>query len=694
MAADDEDVLEEDTAPALAGKGVPSGIALLNGEIEILTEKRLPHLDRGPVLAFAARSKGSGTEAFFALICENSLVPRSAMTEKYASIMSTGLIKLVSSGVVFWPPARAERFVLVYQNTMGKPLSKHLEESEGGLGWKQEKAIKSFIRPMVGILLDLHDTDMPHGSINMGNIFEGVSEEGAGSLILGDCLAVPPSYLQPRVFETIERAMIDPIGKGRGSLEDDIYAFGVCLAMVMRHRDPLVGLDDEEVLRQKIDLGSYTALTSKDRITGPILELMRGLLYDDRAQRWTIQEIQAWLDGNRFNTRQGGKRQKASRPIVFNGNEYFRTPLLAMDFEKNQAEAMQMIEGGELEQWVGRSLEDNAAKARLEQALDQGQLGARSAGYLDRLLSRVSVAIDPNAPVRFKGVNVHPEGFPYALAHTYILKRDIVPYIEIINYQLVMFWLATQKETKIDVGNIVSRFDSCRAFLRQNTMGYGIERCIYFLCPECPCLSEKLEGYYVRSPEDMMRALEVVSVSPKRPALFVDRHIAAFLSVKDRRDIDSYLSDLNAAEYHRKLMANIKIVATIQKRSRMEPFPGIAHWIADILDPAYERYHSRDLRAEVRKRVEKAKKAGDLGRIVAILDDYEEKKQDFSDFIKAMKEYTDLGAEEHELRIRLEKPHIFGKETGQEVAAIISGFLAGIIILAFAFAHFSKAGIF
>ena len=246
----------------------------------------------------------------------------------------------------------------------------------------------------------------------------------------------------------------------------------------------------------------------------------------------------------------------------------------------------------------------------------------------------------------------------------------------------------------MDVGNLITKFDSCRAFLRQNTMGYGIERCLYFLCPECQCISERLEGYYVRSPEDFMFALEGISDHPKRPELFIDRHIAAFLSIKDRRNIDPFFVELNAPEYYKKVLGNLKTVATIQKRSRMDKFPGIAHWVADILPPVYERYHDRELRAELRKRVDKLKKTGDLTKIIMLLDDNDMKQNDFLSFKKAMDEYRDITAEHDELKQKMEKPEVFGKETGQEVAAIVSGFLAGIIILIFAFMHFSDAGVF
>lgn len=664
-----------------------STIAVLSDEIEILAEKRLPHLDRGPSLAYAARPKGESGEIYFALVCENHLVPRSTVAPKFAGIMSPGLVRLVGSGVVHWPPAQGQRYVFIYENAFGKQLMK--STTRAGLGWKHDNVMKGFIKPMINVLLDMRDADLVHGCINPTNIFEGGSDEGIDRVVLGECLATPPALLQPLVFEPVERAQADPIAKGPGTQEDDIYAFGVTLTMILRTRDPLAGMTDEEIIRQKIELGSYAALTGKDRYTGAILELLRGLLYDDRAQRWTLDEIEAWLEGQRLSPKQSSKKSKASRPVYFNNERYHRPILLAMDLEVNQSEAVQMIDGGMLEQWISRSLEDNLTKTRYEQAIETAQEGGRGPGYWDRLLSRVSIALDPEAPIRFKGMKVHPEGFPYALAEAYILKRDLMPFVEIINQQLVMFWISAQQEVKVDVGNLITKFDSCRAFLRQNTLGYGMERCLYFLNPECQCISDRLQGYYVRNPEDMMFAFEDMADQPKRPDLFIDRHIAAFLSVKDRRMIDPFLQELNADEYYKKVLANIKIMATIQKRSRMQPFPGIAAWIADILEPVYERFHDRELRESLRQRVAKLKVTGDLVKIVTLLDDPELKQRDFLEFKKAMEEHRELSGEDAELKHKMDKPETFGRETGQEVAAIVSGLLAAIIILTFAFMHFS-----
>ena len=667
------------------------GLAILDNQIEILPHKPMSHLDRGAVCAYTARGRSDpGKDGFFAMVCENNLVPRYRQAAFFAGILNPSLVRLVTSGVVFWPPALEQRYVFIYENMLGRPLMKSL--ADPGLNWKHDQVMKTIVRPMVNVLLDLRDADIVHGGIRPMNVFDGgaITVERA---VLGECLSVPTGYSQPVIFETIERGMTDTMGRGKGVPADDLYAFGATLAVLLRNHDSLSGLNDEEIIRQKIELGSYAVLTGKSRYAAPILELLRGLLYDDPAQRWTLEEVQTWLEGQHLNPKQTTRKVKAARPIHFNEERYLRASLLAMDLEKNPSEASQLVDNGTLEQWIERSLEDKATQGRYEQALETVKEWGRGPGYWDRLLCRLSIALDPEAPLRYRGLKLHPEGLPGALVDTFVKRKDLQIFVDIINQQTVMFWLAAQSEVLLDVGALVSRYDSCRAFLRQPTIGYGIERCLYFLNPDCQCLSDRLKGYYVRGPEDMMNAFEDISGKPNRPELFVDRHIAAFLSVKERRVMDPFFMELNAPEYYRRVSGNLKVLASIQQRARMGAFPGIARWIVGCLDPVYERYHDRELRVKLKEKIEKITEAGDLAKIAGLLENQETRQQDFLNFRKAMREYIDMRKEQIELEDKLANPDVFARDVGQEYAAIASAVVAGIIILVIAFISFTGGGV-
>lgn len=687
---------ELETTEASTGAGVPaaaapppaktalSGEVRFNENITVFSGNRIPQYDKGPVQAFHARGQDKAPRNLFAMICEDHLTPRTMKSSNYAAILNPSLVRLVASGPINWANGK-HKYCFVYENTLGEPLMK--DDLRGGLGIRYENVLNGIIRPMVSVLADMRDKDIVHGNIRPSNIFNG-GKSSIERAVLGECLALPVSYNQPVLYEPIDRAMTSPAGKGTGSQQDDLYSFGVTLAVLLRHMDPMENLSDEEIIERKMEEGSYACLLGKDRFTGGSLELLRGLLHDDEAQRWTLDELLQWIDGRRLSPKQATRRFKASRPIMFNGEKYMLPEMLARDFGRNSAEARSLIENGELEQWLSRALEDKPATARLEIAMKQAEEGGKATDYADRLLTRVSMALHPEGPIRYKNISVTPDGVGTALAEAYIMKRDVQTYVDFFMNYFITQWVDMQSKHVADVSSLISRFDGARAFLRLKTMGGGIEKCIYFLNPEVHCLSEKLQQYYVRTPEDMLYAFEKLSKQPGRPTMFFDRHSIAFLSVKDRKNIDPFLHDMNAPEPYRRILSEMRVLASIQKRSQMEKFPGISSWFVDNLEPVYERFHDRDLRKELKKKADQLKDNGDLAKIVLLFDDPVVYTEDTMNFRRAMRKFHDLEQESATLDRQLQDQENFGRESGHQFAALVAGGIAALVVLTIVFTSF------
>lgn len=669
----------EKSAAGKPGAAKPAGGVLLGDDIEIRADRRLPQYDSGPVKAYATFTKGQQEPRFFTLICEPHFTPRIQAASLMPAFVHPAFVRLVRHGVVPWTPDKTRRYAFVYENTLGQPLL--ASGRPAALGMRQEDILESLIRPMVGLLTEFHNKDFVHGGIRATNLFDGGSS-ALGRVILGECLAGPVSFAQPSLYETVERAMIDPMARGLGTQGIDLYAFGVSLAVILRHHDPLEGLSERQILERKIEEGSYAALTGRDRFTGSILELLRGLLYDDPAQRWTLADVQSWLDGQRLSPKQSAKKLKAARHISFNGEKYLRPQLLALDLGQSLPDAAEMVESGTLDQWLVRSLDDKPTITRVAKAVDSLEELGKGPGHWDRLACRVSIALDPEAPIRYKGMSVHPEGVGNALAHAIATKADLAPLAEMIAQNTILFWLDAQHHTAaVDSGSLMTRFDSCRAFLRQKNMGYGIERCLYLLNPETHCLSEKLKNFFVRSPEDMLFALEEMLAGGDAPPQLFDRHILAFLSVKDRKVVDSYLPDFNGGEKSKQILATLKTLATIQKRSRMPAFPRIARHIAAMMAPIYDHYHDRQLREALRAKIDKIKESGDLAGMAALFENPEVPQKDFGAFKKAMYDYAALKKEKYRLEKAMDESGSFGRGTGRQMAALTSSIVAGVIIV-------------
>lgn len=674
--------------PARGSKANP---VLFRDIAEIYPESPLPLYDAGPVKAYDAEGKGALAGGMIAYVCERGVTPRLRAIPAYKSIINPGLVTLLANGTVYWPHAGQERYVLLYNRNLGNPLLR--PGKPPALDWKQDKVIESVLKPLTNVFQDMRDKDFTHGAINPANMFDGGSAEFE-RVILGDCLATPPGYRQSVLYEPITRAMADPAGRGRGTLADDLYALGVSVAVLMRARDPMAGLTDAEIIQQKMEIGSYTAVTGKDRFTGSVLELLRGLLNDDPAQRWNLDEVIAWLDGRRLSPKQGVKQKKAARPLPLGGERYFLPQLLAMDLEKHAVEAVHVIEDGALEQWLTRSIEDKETVERLPQVIQNARESGRGPGYQERLLSGVSALLDPRAPIRYRGMKLLGDGVGLALADLLVRGEDTRGISELLTQGVALSWAIAQEGISTDSGTLISQFDACRSIMRQNKIGYGIERCLYYLNPEVPCLSERLSRYHVLSPEDMMTAFEDLCQKGEASAFFLDRHSAAFLSVKERKVIDSYLFDLNSEEEFRRILANLKCLATIQKRSNLGSFPGIAKAFLKGLPTVYERYHDQTIREKLSTNIERYAAAGDLVKIAGLLDNADILNKDMAAFKSAMQEYVSLSQEYKKLDLKLAERKTFGKSTGQDVSAVVSCALSGIIILGIAFMYLTNQPLF
>jgi hypothetical protein len=657
--------------------------------VEIYCGKPLPEYNCGPVKAYMAR----GRAEYFALVCEKQLIPRLAAVQNYKTFTTPLLAPLISNGITYWPPAREERYVFLYRNILGKRI--HTPGSPEALGWRQETVMEIIVKPMTELFKTFKDATFVHGAIRPSNMFADTGSSGKTQLVmLGDCLALPASYLQPVLYEPIERAMAHPIGRGQGTIADDLYSFGVSLAVILRSHDPLQEMNDQEIIKEKLEFGSYSAITGRDRFKGSILELLRGLLHDEAKERWTIEEVMTWLDGRRLSPKQPLKRKKAARPISYEGQKYLYSSTLAIDIDKNPQETVRIVNEGDLDQWLVRSLEDEEIIERVEAGIKTAREKGTGPGYEERLTANLSIAMDPFAPIRYKGLRLMGEGIGTALAEAAIQKQDVQRFVELFSQGIAFVWLTSSKNSLLDQGSLISRFDQCRNYIRHGKAGYGVERCIYTMCPECPCLSEKLRGYYIQTPEDMLRAFEDLCQKGSAPAMFMDRHSMAFLSAKEPKVIDPFLFELGSSEEHRRILGNLKCLGAIQKRFNMPNFPGIAKVFSDGLPAVYARYHDRGVREKLESTIRKFVADGDLSKMATLLSNADVAQKDFMAFRNAMLEYKELTKEYNNLVQRLRDKGVFGKTTGKEFAAIISSAIAAAVIVTTAFMFLSTHSTF
>ena len=263
------------------------------------------------------------------------------------------------------------------------------------------------------------------------------------NVVLGDCVTAPPGFDQPLVFETVERAMASPGGRGDGDYGDDVYALGVALAIALIGRNPLDELSEEELIAAKVEHGTYAVLCSRERIPASLVEPLRGMLGDDRGERWGLDELSIWLRGDNMPPIQRKSLPRASIPFPFAGRDHMTARTLARAFSQNVSEAVGVIRDGQAEMWVRRALQDVERADAMVTAVETAKAHSDDAlGSDDYLVCRVSITLDPGAPIRYKGFSFMPEGFGSALAVDILRHGAVQVPAEIIALAIPALWSA------------------------------------------------------------------------------------------------------------------------------------------------------------------------------------------------------------------------------------------------------------
>lgn len=661
------------------GKDKPSIITLAEGDIEIFPARALPEFDGFATQAFEANDKRVSSRQM-AIIAGRAHVPRTTFGGSYKSIKNTALLRLLDVGVVDWSDGK-QYLAYVFDRPNGRKLMRTSDSKP--LQLPEDRIIPVLIQPIIQLLAEMRNVDMVHGAINLENMYL-TGGEGAETVILGECLTSAASARQHAIYEPIERAMAHPMGRGTGMYKDDLYAFGICVAMVARGENLIAGRSAQAVVADKIENTTYSSVAGRDRLPGGVGEFLRGVLNDDESQRWDVDDALRWLEGRRLSPKQPRVPAKAARPYVFMDHKYWEIRSLAQEFSRHIVEAAAEIEGGQFDSWIKRSFDDKMLDKRLEKVYETERMGGR-----DKLVCRVCMTLDPHAPVRYKNLSVFPAGFGDALADAMARGEDMQVYGDIILQQIFNDWVNLRYELFADSSNLISTFEKCRNFLSQKIPGYGLERILYVLNAEVACMSPHFKDYMVLTPGHLLLALDDMAKKALINERVLDRHMVAFISVREPKMIDPHLGHVISTERGNQLIGIIRTLAAIQKRFSVPDVPAITDYLISMIAPACDRLSDRDTRAEILKKVEKLKGKGELSALLEMVDNDHLLMEDNQRYMQARVEYLNLQRERDTLSEGMKGKKYFGYATGRQVAMLVSALVGTIGIVGYLVMRFS-----
>lgn len=409
----------------------------------------------------------------------------------------------------------------------------------------------------------------------------------------------------------------------------------------MLGQNPVRGKSADEVMRQRLEQGSYATLAGENRVPLSMIEPLRGLLHDDSRERWTLEQLDLWLNGRRLTPLQPRMEKRAQRTLKVGNHEYATARGAAHGLMTNWDKALGLIKDGRLEVWLRRGLEDNERADQLSTVVKVVEaLSGDKRGQGDLLVSRAIMVLFPEAPLCFRTVRCSLDGFGPALASTMMRKGDVKPFADMVTWEVVKYWVQAQAVYNPEHTQAEQNFRDLRAFLANKSKGYGIERIAYEQNENMPCLSPFVERERVCEIRELLPALEAASKSADTKTWPVDRHIAAFTAARYERDLKPQLTAIEDDAPERQALGMLSLLAVLQWRLGPEALFGLTSWLGGLVTPVINSYHSRERRKRLEKEVPRVVRKGSLPELYNLLDNAEERSSDHEGFEAAKAEYA------------------------------------------------------
>ncbi len=691
---DNEEIFDASAAPAthrrqlessyysVVSRATADGRLLVNQDTEIFADRPCPEYGNQALgtQAYEAKDTRQAATEQFALLCDWRAMPRVMHIGSYKSVKSPNLMALYDAGLVNWPLEARQKFGFIFERPMGKKLVASPDAQPYRMA--EDNIIPLLVEPLLRLLVEFRNVELVHRAINVENIYM-TGAEGSERVILGECLSTAPSLRQNPIYETISRAPAQASGRGKGTIMDDLYALGVCVAMVARGENLLVGKSPQDIIHEKIEHGSHVTIIGKQRIPGGLAEFLRGVLNDDMDQRWDLDAAIDWLDGQRHSPKQARVVMKAARPLVFRGQKFWDLRSLAQSFSENVSEAAAEIERDQFYNWVKRNFADKGLNARFERLWENEKEASR-----ERLVSCVCMAMDPLGPVRYKELSVFPDGFGTALSSAVARNTDAHAYGELMQMQLFNLWVSQSFDEVPDATGVLATLEKCRSAMTQRLSGYGLERILYMLNSEAPCMSPMFRNHFVLSAKGVLLALnDIAAGQGERNDSVLDRHITAFISVREPKMIDPYLGYINSRNRGQQVVGIIRSLAAIQRRFAVPPVPALCKWLISLTGPIIELYNDNELRQEITHKVSAMPDNGNLTMLLDAIDDSSLIRKDAQRFAYARQEYAALVAEKYQIEKHLSNRQTFGGATGRQASMLVSCALGAVIIAGYLTLH-------
>ena len=599
----------------------------------------------------------------------------------FEGFQAPGMVKILEYGIAARASDPGRDFALIVE-----PLGEQVVDSliHPFTAFSDEQIAARLVRPILPALREIEARRTAHRGIRPTNLY--YADATRSSILLGPPALSPPGQDQPSYLEPLESAMTDPRARGAGVFADDLFSLGVTILMLATGRNPLKNEKETTVTARRLDVTSFEALASGGRLSTAIIEVVRGLLVDSRRERWGLTELGHWAaDGRRINPPRVALPKVAARPIKIGSDEASGARSLAFQIANNWDHGGKLLTSEEFQTWLRRSLAEEVVVDRVTKVTRATQESAHRERS-DKLILIALLALDPQGPMRYRGIKMQLDGLPNLMASVLADaegERDTAADLsQLIANGLWSSWAQIQGPLANEPARIRSMLERQRTVVTARDPGAGIERCLYELSQPAACLSPLLIESCVVDLNDLLVALERLPKEAFVEDFLTDRHMLAFLAARSTKITDQQLRQaVGRRGALQRLVQQVSMLALVQSTVKILT-PNLTRNLADLLKATADaEIRGSELKELVLKDLEAA---APTGKIVALLKTLEESgalEADRRGFEAARAEYVEGKKRLIDLNDQHTKASRRSTGLGPQIAGMI-GLASGLVSIA------------
>lgn len=672
-------------APAAPGKAAPQaasqapvagGETALGAHYVIQPKDVLSAFSGRAVTACRAFDRRMPADSFVALVCSGEVVPRLEAMAALRGFGRAGMLTLKDFGPIDWPDGK-QRLAIIYSAPGGGRFSLSTPHRP----WQ---IVDALFKPVAGALAEIHSHGAVHRAIRPDNLF--LRDPGVSTLTLGPCVATPPGFEQPDVYEPLETAMADPTGRGAGGPKHDMFALGMTAVAMLLGRHPGAEHDRDELMIRRIEMGSLAAVAPLHTLPRELVDALQGLTSDDESERWTLADLQKWLSAGRPDQPRLPDPPRMIPAYPIGGKQVRSARSLAYMLGRNWQEAVRQLGGDTLHRWVHDHAPERMTPALLDRALVDREPDAETADSDALTVTRAIAALDPEGPIRYRGVAVDPHGLGPFLFDAAGMPEKRAAASAILRYTLAQKLMDRRVSARRPDRRRATRqainYERLRRWVLSQQPWEGYERCLYDLNINLPCLSPMTAGRWVASVVELIKALDDAATSGRITEPSIDSHVAAYIAARFDASGDALLTLMKPKDADDDAtLGAIRLFAELQQSFGGAPLPGIALWCAKLARRVAEGFRHRPTRQLMMETIDRALQAGGVAAILKAVDSPGLKMRDSRAFVQARSGWMRLNLEATMIERNKEMRRERAWRRGRDNAAFASG--AGSLLAMF-----------